>query len=568
MADSTELEKSETPATDTQPVEDPSGDAAADIETNKEVDHHADEGDEGDAANAEVNDSTTVTGVGTVIDTATGKRTERIQLSLARPLGFYERTAYERFATGTEVIVVTALGNAISLAIQLADVLEEKQYCKKSKVMTSFEGGEHPRGPRHPTAGITIHLERNPTFKGSKIPQGMVGFHKPEGEAKFTPIYDDKPMQTFASVNAGDYELFVGGSALNAAFKTTLEAAEQNIDRYAPLHKSLVEKALKENPNATKGEDIRLVEAVNLSEHHPDLHASFCRICFDLKDKGPEGCKAVGAVFLDIFREDKRPKGAKKNIGMIYVVGPKGKDFGSKEEFLGAVSKTANNLMTALVDYNGLVKRTRRDNRDLDRLDVARIALFSGGVYKHEDATKMEVAEKIIEGITTGYRYRLAPRVTFAFDDNVFQEAWKQMTGAPDKPTTTTTTTTDEAAAKAPDAPQPDKQADEATAGKPEEAAAEPEAPEASQDDTTKEQQQDDTAAEKPTEESKDAPHTDTNGKDETAAASGKVDEAQEAETDETTGKEEAKEDDKEESSGKEEMNGVVGGAPTENGQE
>eukprot|EP00922_Rhytidocystis_sp_ex-Travisia-forbesii_P035145 GHVS01052180.1.p1 GENE.GHVS01052180.1~~GHVS01052180.1.p1 ORF type:complete len:189 (-),score=21.71 GHVS01052180.1:526-1068(-) len=162
-----------------------------------------------------------------------------------------------------------------------------------------------------------------------------------------------------------------------------------------------------------------------LSPHHTDLKMAMCRPC-----KALEGCEtsATGSVFVSAFKDDKVPHKQEKNQCMVYVVGPKGKDFESKEKFLDAVKLTAVNLMTILCDYNG-VSRRQGASKGLQKLNTCRVSLFSGGLFKHPNATKLDVAKAILSGLEDGYRHGPAPRLNFVYDDDVFKQAWIEITG-------------------------------------------------------------------------------------------------------------------------------------------
>jgi len=63
----------------------------------------------------------------------------------------------------------------------------------------------------------------------------------------------------------------------------------------------------------------------------------------------------------------------------------------------------------------------------LPRMELLRICLLSGGVYKHPAASKVEVASALIKGLISGSGGPLMPVLDFAFDDDCFLQAWKEL---------------------------------------------------------------------------------------------------------------------------------------------
>ena len=94
---------------------------------------------------------------------------------------------------------------------------------------------------------------------------------------------------------------------------------------------------------------------------------------------------------------------------MLYVVGPKGKghrgpknrinepEFDDPGEFLRMVRATAKTAMSVVTHHNDCIAET--NDEDIVR-DIS-WNLFSGGTYRHEDITKLEVAREIIRGVQT-----------------------------------------------------------------------------------------------------------------------------------------------------------------------
>src|SRR5436190_11161009 len=168
---------------------------------------------------------------------------------------------------------------------------------------------------------------------------------------KFTPVYDPDPQSIFGSVNAGSKELFVGGSGINQAFQKILRNAGQNTDIYQNYHKDLLSNNKRNKPNFI--EDSLVIETF---------------------------------VFVHKFKNN-FPYNNPKNKYMFYLVPPKGEDFPAKNNFLKAVQYVSKKIVDAL------------NNNLTNDINILRICLFSGNIYKHKDATKKEVAKAILNGL-------------------------------------------------------------------------------------------------------------------------------------------------------------------------
>eukprot|EP00923_Selenidium_pygospionis_P007968 GHVN01013516.1.p1 GENE.GHVN01013516.1~~GHVN01013516.1.p1 ORF type:complete len:183 (+),score=14.66 GHVN01013516.1:74-622(+) len=140
-----------------------------------------------------------------------------LMISSRKPRGFYERAAKELFASGDTILKVSALGDSIALAVELANMLETKKAAKIIKVLTvacndawSFKQVEtkyqvitRQSKSQSTSPGIQIVLEKDLDFKCSRIIPGYVSFCQKSEETVFTPVYDDQPKDTFASINSG-----------------------------------------------------------------------------------------------------------------------------------------------------------------------------------------------------------------------------------------------------------------------------------------------------------------------------------------------------------------------------
>ncbi|SBT79949.1 DNA/RNA-binding protein Alba 4, putative [Plasmodium malariae] len=329
-------------------------------------------------------------------------------VSVKRTRRFLERTARELLAGGTRYIILSGLGDALPLCVQLQSSLQSKNAAVVVKIETSYS---YFNSNYSYTPGLKIYMEKHPDFKGSRISPGYVSFH--EKTDNFTPIFDENPNEYICSVNAGDNNLYVGGEGINGSFSELLSAQSQEVDKYEALFKDNGEKP---------DEEVKSVLYANVEKNYPDVKLALCRIRNSLK-KGSD--YTTGSVFIVTFKKN-FPHKKEKNMGMVYVVGPKGKNFSSSDEFLEAVHETAENLMTALCDYNGLVKREEIKHV---RMNTCRICLFSGGIFKHSNVSKLDVAKAILNGLAIGYRHGPSPRLNFTYDDNVFKDAWVETTG-------------------------------------------------------------------------------------------------------------------------------------------
>lgn len=339
-------------------------------------------------------------------------------ISVKRTRRFLERTARELLAGGTKYIILSGLGDALPLCVQLQASLESKNAAVTVKIETSYSYFKTNFGF---TPGLKIYMEKHADFKGSRISPGYVSFHE-KTESGPTPLYDERAEEYTCSLNAGDNGLYIGGEGINRAFADLLTSTNHSVDKYEALFKELLEKAVKENGEKTD-EEVKATIFDNVDKQYHDVKFALCRIRNSLK-KGND--YTVGSVFIVIFKKG-FPFKNDRNMGMVYIVGPKGKNFGSAEEFLEAVEDTAENLMTALCDYNGHVKREAvRKNY---KMNICRICLFSGGIFRHPNANKFSVAKAILSGLAKGYRHGASPRLNFAYDEDAFKEAWIETTG-------------------------------------------------------------------------------------------------------------------------------------------
>lgn len=247
---------------------------------------------------------------------------------------------------------------------------------------------------------------------------------KPKGH---TPIFVPSPQANTASVNAGDYLLYVGGGAINRAFKQELKLGRDN--GFQRLHEAALVAA------AAKPGELVAVPQVALNTDLQLLNC-FARVYCDAGTAGDGSVRKrvaqpdpVGAVFLDIFAPDHRPL-SEKNVAMVYVVGPKGvgargghgPTVASADAFLKSVQELGANAIAAVGEYNS---RFALQGSGLPRIEVMQWCLVSGGVYRHPSVSKADVARATVDGMLSGglEAGASAPEVRFAYDEHAFEDA-------------------------------------------------------------------------------------------------------------------------------------------------
>jgi hypothetical protein len=219
------------------------------------------------------------------------------------------------------------------------------------------------------------------------------------GKNKFTNIYDISQNKRFGSVNAGDNDLYVGGSNINYQFSQTIYKPF----KYKDIHTNILNKKGITKIDYDKTDDL------NFEKYNDSLKYTYFK-----KKQGING-----TVFLHIFK-GYFPNLDKNNISMIYVVPPKGDLYESVKKFLEDIKITAKNIGSLVTLYNN-------QNKD-DSLEVVRVCLFSGGLYKHEDATKRDVARNIIEGLLESTKVFVT--YEFAYDNDEFRKAYNNIVKA------------------------------------------------------------------------------------------------------------------------------------------
>lgn len=341
-------------------------------------------------------------------------------ISSKRPKTFLVRTACELLAGGTEVLILSALGDAMGLCLQLQMLLTSRNAATTFRIETLLNKCvyEKTRNPFH-IPGILVYMKKHPEFKGSRISPGYIVF-SPQSPSGFTPPFEESPSEAVCSVNAGNGKLTVGGGGINAQFASLLSGAGHDLQAYTTLFSQLLQEAVLANDENPK---VFVATTLETQLSHPDLNFALCRLP---KNKSVFKGTNEGIVFVCTFKE-KFPHGNSNNFGFLYVVGPDGSNYDSIDGFLDSVHQVGENLVTALCDYNGMAKR--ESSKKMTRIQTCRICLISGGIFKHSGVSKLDVAKSLLNGIAEGYRHGPAPRFNFAYDDDVFRTAWVETTG-------------------------------------------------------------------------------------------------------------------------------------------
>mmetsp|Transcript_129706 Transcript_129706/g.225329 ORF Transcript_129706/g.225329 Transcript_129706/m.225329 type:complete len:424 (-) Transcript_129706:149-1420(-) len=217
---------------------------------------------------------------------------------------------------------------------------------------------------------------------------------------RFTGTYERSQPCHFGSLNAGDNAFNVGGATINMQFRKDLSQAGQDADKYKALHERLFRTAVPAQLTAASPEVLK---------GDPNVSAAYVRVLHVSQN--------VGTVFIDIFKEDRRPFDA-KNVAMVYTVGCQRRDCGSDEEFLNTVRAIACNVSSACSEYNALAASPS--------LEKVRICLISGGAFAGK-VPKGHVAEAIILGLLEGSSDAHSPEFEFSYDGDEFQAAFKRL---------------------------------------------------------------------------------------------------------------------------------------------
>ncbi|CAD7940241.1 unnamed protein product [Amoebophrya sp. A120] len=311
------------------------------------------------------------------------------------------------------VVRISGLGHAIQEAAVIFNLLFD--YVKVHKYETRWikSLGTTYRAKAEFFPQLRIHFSRAAGFR-MRIPMAL----KPEKVAflakptSFTPIYEKEiPDEVHVgSVNAGSDQLFVGGSAINAAFKRALDEAGIETGKYQDLQRKLWKSA------SEQLDRVVLADAETCKE----LKVNYLSCRASYADSTTCSC------FLHVFEPAARPMGNAKNAAMVYVVGPRGSECGSGEDFLEKLRNCGKNVVVSVNQYN--LKHAKKYTEELPRIDRVRVCLVSGGIYKHPDVDKNDIARALMEGLylNPSAQVEHSPVFEFAYDEDAFKLAYEK----------------------------------------------------------------------------------------------------------------------------------------------
>ena len=284
-----------------------------------------------------------------------------------------------------------------------------------------------------------------------------------EKQTYFTPVYEKSghiykdvegnPATFMGSLNAGDEQLYVGGGAINKAFNIAIRADNYDTTLFnlsTTIHLSCymdcynieeeddlipdkysrtkyLNKINNEYFNSNKAGTLHHFDAFKKGgkfENNPYfkdmyLYVSESRLTDFLSDN-----LYPGDIFIDVLKTP--PYNNEANKAMIYCVGPKGRR-SSADNFKEAVYIVGKNIANAIFHYNNKI--------DTEKIDYVRICLISGGGFKHDSVSHIEVAECIIKGIHEAHKVREvnvnkhAENIVynFAYDNDEFKQAFDNL---------------------------------------------------------------------------------------------------------------------------------------------
>ncbi|CAD7964449.1 unnamed protein product [Amoebophrya sp. A25] len=349
------------------------------------------------------------------------------------------RQIMRQLIEGEEIVRISGLATAIQETVIIHQLLSNM--IETHSIETHFLGTHRSKKDEHPQLRIAFSRTERLKIPLLLRPDNVIFMEKPKA---FTPIYDEfrhesangsiksppsSPSrggngdkggckkkkqefeQHFGSMNAGSDQLFVGGSAINAAFRRALSAAGFNCDAFKAVHEELWEKA---SQNCD-----RVVTADEAQRKRLGVNYLSCRA--SLSDVTTCAC------FIHIFPVGKRPMGSNQNAAMLYLIGPRGSDCASAADFVSKLRLCGKNAVVSVNQYN--LKQQNNYTEELPRIDRVRVCLVSGGIYKHPDVSKHEIAEAIMQGLflNPSAQYEHSPQWEFAYDEDVFREAFATM---------------------------------------------------------------------------------------------------------------------------------------------
>ena len=263
------------------------------------------------------------------------------------------------------------------------------------------------------------------------------------------PNIENKPATFMASLNAGDEQLYVGGGAINKSFNIALTTDNNDTSLIDVSTASTAMHLLcymdcynlqeDEGIIPDKNSRINYLKKVNAKYlnankagtlHHFDEFKAggkfanntyfkdmYLYISESRLENFVSNSLYPGDVFIDILKTS--PYNNEANKAMLYCVGPRGES--TADDFKNAVYIVGKNIANAIYHYN--------NKKDTECIDYVRICLISGGGFKHEDVSRIEVAECLIKGINNVNVNRQAKNIVynFAFDNDAFKQAFNNL---------------------------------------------------------------------------------------------------------------------------------------------
>jgi len=286
----------------------------------------------------------------------------------------------------------------------------------------------------------------------------------------FTPVYEklghiyknaeDKPATFMGSLNAGDEQLYIGGGAINKAFNIAIRTDDYDTTLYdlsVKMHLScymdcynveeeedLVPDIYSRTKYLKKINDAYLNTNKAGTLHHfnafkeggkfadnPYIADMYLYVSESRLTNFISNGLYPADIFIDILK--KTPYNNEANKAMLYCVGPKGlrglngikgKHASTTDDFKDAVYIVGKNIANAIYRYN--------NTPDTEKIDYVRICLISGGSFKHEGVSHIEVAECIIRGIHEVNVMNSKKKITnvvynFAYDNDAFRKAYDNL---------------------------------------------------------------------------------------------------------------------------------------------
>lgn len=209
----------------------------------------------------------------------------------------------------------------------------------------------------------------------------------------FSDIYNNNPKQNFASVNAGDHQLYVGGGQINAEFAKMIN----NSRVYSKCNEYIKQKYQNENKNDTS--ELKLVEYdAEIKKEIIDMieHTYYMNLNTEYTDINKEYERNGGAYFgIAIYKfKTKFPCGNLKNKWMIYINSPDYNKFSNNvEDFYDQYINYTKLLGKAITDYN-----TKVD----EKIEIIRLCFYSSENYRGT-ADIYRLANNLYENIVSHF---------------------------------------------------------------------------------------------------------------------------------------------------------------------